>query len=51
MTNEEIANAIKFLRDNGYPKPKDCFGEHCPGYRPACKLGICYVAVRLCGDF
>lgn len=35
----------------GHPKPVDCLGVHCPGYRPSCKLNVCYVAVRLCGDF
>lgn len=51
MTNKEIKEAIKFLRDKNYPVPKDCLGDHCPGKRPACKIGICHVAVRLCGDF
>ena len=50
MTAEEIDNAIKYLKDNNYPKPEDCPAD-CPGLRPACKLGICFVAVRLCGDF
>ena len=56
MTEKEIENAIKYLRENNYPKPDDCPLDSedvkgCPGLRPACKLGICYVAVRLCGDF
>lgn len=51
MTKEEIQEAIKYLREKHYPKPVDCPGEKCPGFRPACHLGVCYVAVRLCGDF
>ena len=51
MTEEEIEESIEYLRKNNYPKPEDCPKEQCPGYRPACKMGICYVAVRLCGDF
>jgi len=51
MTSEEIKEAITYLRANHYPKPTDCLKEQCPGYRPACELGICYVAIRLCGDF
>ena len=52
MTKEEVASAIKYLRGNKYPKPEDCQNDHrCVGFRPACSLGICHVAVRLCGDF
>lgn len=51
MTDDETKEAIKYLRDNHYPKPVDCTMEKCKGYRPACHLGVCYVAVRLCGDF
>jgi len=52
MTDEEIEEAIKFLRNNNYPKPVDCPGKECPaGFRPACRLGICKVAVMLCGDW
>ena len=51
MSDEEIKQAINFLRKNNYPIPKDCLGDYCPGKRPACSLGTCYVAVRLCGDF
>jgi hypothetical protein len=51
MTPKEMVDAIKFLRRNNYPKPADCLKEKCDGYRPACGLGVCYVAVKLCGDF
>lgn len=51
MTKEETESAVKYLRENNYPKPDDCPKTECPGYRPACELGICYVAIRLCGDF
>jgi len=51
MTEEEIEIAIKFLRDFNYPVPEDCPGEACPEWRPACKLGICKIAVDMCGDF
>jgi hypothetical protein len=51
MSKEEIQKATKFLRKNNYPKPEDCPEENCPNYRPACKLGICQIAVGMCGDF
>lgn len=51
MTKEEIASAIKELRSGGYPKPEDCPEMHCSEHRPACHLGICKIAVCLCGDF
>ena len=51
MSSHEIDEAIKYLRANQYPKPEDCTYDTCPGYRPACKLNICHVAIRLCGDF
>lgn len=50
MTDDEVTMAIDYLRKNGYPKPEDCLGNKCPGFRPACKLDVCYVAVRLCED-
>lgn len=51
MTKQEITDTITFLRGNGYPKPSDCPEAECPKYRPACTIGICNVAVGLCGDF
>jgi hypothetical protein len=51
MSQEEINNAIRYLRANNYPKPEDCPGQECPDYRPACLLGICHIVVRMCGDF
>jgi hypothetical protein len=51
MTEQEIRSAVKWLRKNNYPKPTDCPEQECPKYRPACKLGICNVAVGMCGDF
>jgi hypothetical protein len=51
MTKEEIAGAIDYLRGHYYPKPEDCPVETCEKYRPACKLGICVIAVGMCGDF
>ena len=51
MTQEEIFASVDWLRKNNYPKPTDCSDQSCSDYRPACKLGICYVAVQMCGDF
>lgn len=51
MSFEEIQEATEYLRKNHYPKPADCPAEKCLGIRPACALGICYVAIRLCDDF
>ena len=51
MTEDEIRKATNFLRRKNYPKPVDCPKENCTGYRPSCSLGVCYVAVKLCGDF
>ena len=51
MTAEEINAAIKYLQDNNYPKPTDCPEHECPVYRPACRLGVCRIAVGMCGDF
>lgn len=51
MTKGEIDKAIKQLRSNNYPKPTDCHEEKCPKFRPACHLGICNIAVGMCGDF
>jgi hypothetical protein len=51
MPIAETEVAISYLRQNNYPKPEDCLGETCPGYRPSCELGVCYAATRLCGDF
>jgi hypothetical protein len=51
MTANEIAVAITGLRSNDYPKPIDCPGEEgCPKFRPTCRVGICNVALGLCGD-
>lgn len=51
MSQEEIQDATKFLRNKGYPKPEDCPGEECLDIRPACKAGVCRLAVGMCGDF
>lgn len=51
MTKEEVQNAIRFLRENDYPKPEDCPWKNCPNLRPTCKLSICQIAVGMCGDF
>jgi hypothetical protein len=54
MTEEEIQEAINYLREHNYPKPDDCpLGTEyqCPQERPACHLGICKIAVMMCGDF
>ena len=51
MTAQEIADAIMYLRAKNYPKPSDCPERECPKYRPACRLGICNIAVGMCGDF
>jgi len=51
MSREEVRDGIRFLRSNNYPKPEDCPEESCPDFRPACKLGICHIAVGLCRDF
>lgn len=51
MTKEEIASAIQWLRKNNYPKPKDCLEQQCLVFRPACMIGVCRIAVGMCGDF
>lgn len=51
MTDKEIAVGVKFLREHNYPKPEDCPEGKCPKFRPACRLGICRIAVGMCGDF
>lgn len=51
MSQEEIREAITFLRESNYPKPEDCPWENCPVLRPTCKLSICRIAVGMCGDF
>lgn len=51
MSGKDIADAIKFLRKNNYPMPEDCPGNKCLDVRPACLLGICRIAVGMCGDF
>ena len=51
MSQEEIRKAITFLRENNYPKPEDCPWEDCSALRPACKVGICQIAIGMCGDF
>ena len=51
MSKEEILKASLWLRDNNYPIPEDCPWETCPDFRPACRLGICRIAVGMCGDF
>lgn len=51
MSQEEIRQAIKYLRGNNYPKPEDCPDGDCQVCRPACQLGICRIAVGMCGDF
>jgi len=51
MSTEEIETAISYLRDNNYPKPDDCLEIECPVHRPACTLGVCHIAVGMCGDF
>lgn len=51
MSGDEITQAVVWLRKNNYPVPEDCLGDSCPALRPTCNMGICYVAIRLCGDF
>lgn len=51
MTDQEIQSAIAALRKNNYPQPEDCPEQDCPKFRPACGLGICRIAVGMCGDF
>lgn len=51
MTDKEIAEATKFLREYNYPKPEDCPNDACPCYRPACELNICQIACKMAGDF
>ncbi len=50
MSREEIKKAKIWLRERNYPSPADCPAEKCPKYRPACKIGICHIAVGMCGD-
>ncbi len=42
---------IEKFRVNNYPIPQDCPGDRCRDLRPACKLGICKIAILICGDF
>ncbi len=42
---------IEAFRMNNYPIPQDCPGDRCRDLRPACKLGICKIAILICGDF
>ncbi len=51
MTEQEIKSAIAELRKNNYPKPEDCPERECSVYRPACKMGICRIAVGMYKDF
>ena len=51
MTDAEIKRATQQLRKANYPKPTDCPERQCPEFRPACQLGICKIAVQLCGDW
>lgn len=51
MSNQEITEAIDYLRKNNYPKPEDCPSQHCRDFRPACNMGVCRIAVGMCGDF
>lgn len=51
MGQEEIREALEYLRDNNYPIPEDCPWETCPDFRPACRIGVCRIAVGMCGDF
>lgn len=51
MTDKDIATAIGYLRGSNYPPPEDCPQGICPKLRPACGLGICNIAVGMCGDF
>lgn len=51
MSEQEICAAVRWLRKNNYPIPIDCPHKTCPKYRPACGLGICNIAVGMCGDF
>jgi len=41
----------EFLKLTGYPAPEDCPKEGCKEYRPACLVGVCKIAVCLCGDW
>ena len=51
MTQNEIQSGISWLRLNKYPKPVDCPGYECSKYRPVCDMGICRIAIGMCGDF
>lgn len=50
LTAEDIAAAIRYLRQNGYPVPEDCPGTKCPKWRTACNGvdGMCGIAVGMC---
>ena len=50
LTWEEIQECKRWLRKNNYPIPQDCPGADCPKCRPACMLGVCHIAVGMCGD-
>lgn len=43
---------VAYLRncDPPYPRPEDC-AKDCEFSRPACRVGVCFLAVKFCGDF
>jgi hypothetical protein len=45
---DKYDSTLQEIEQAGYPKPDDCFGEMCLKWRPACKIGICRVAILLC---
>jgi hypothetical protein len=51
MTDKEIDAVIIYLRRNKYPRPEDCPMAECSEFRPTCSVGICKIAVEMCGDF
>jgi len=50
MSEEDIEAAVVWLRNNRYLKPEDCPEKNCDDYRLACTLGVCYIAIQMCGD-
>lgn len=56
VAEEEIPALIPKLRKDSYPRPLDCPWTN-DGYperrqfRLSCRLGVCVIAVKLCGDF
>ncbi len=50
MTRDEQNAAVTYLKASKYERPEDCPMFQCPKYRPTCNMGVCVIAVKMCGD-